>query len=192
MNTCWDTSNKAFSSHNKSSHIHTFNCEIFSVKTLPELPENCLGRARCLQDNPLARTTENSQPLYCCGWMFTATLHSSGHGGARIENAVPLLLRGRGVYSGVARQHWRVCLPQRCAATHGAVRLGTARRKHYFPYCCVIVVFTDFHGLNTPQYNIRPFIRCSTLWVAHLYNHFDIFMGVCRCYCIMKLMLKIV
>jgi hypothetical protein len=31
-----------------------------SVKTLRELPENCLGRLRCLQDNPSARTTEKT------------------------------------------------------------------------------------------------------------------------------------
>jgi hypothetical protein len=54
--------------------------------------KNCLGRLRCLQDNPSAWTIQKSKPLYYCGRVFIATLHSSGHGAARIENAVLLLL----------------------------------------------------------------------------------------------------
>jgi hypothetical protein len=32
----------------------------------------------------------------------------------------------------------------------GSARKGTARRKHRFPYCCVIAVFTDFCGSGVP------------------------------------------
>jgi hypothetical protein len=49
--------------HVKSS-IHTCklrtDCKIFSIKTLRELPEICMGHPRCLQDNPSARTTEKT------------------------------------------------------------------------------------------------------------------------------------
>jgi hypothetical protein len=49
--------------------------------------------ANCLQDNSSARTTQKTQPLYCCRDMFTASLNSNSRGVDHIENTVLLLLR---------------------------------------------------------------------------------------------------
>jgi hypothetical protein len=46
----------------------------------------------------------------------------------------------------------RVSLTQQCVATHGAVLLGTARRKHRFPYSCVIAVFTHLRRSTIPAW----------------------------------------
>jgi hypothetical protein len=59
----------------------------------PRLHMVCLGRPNCLQDNSSARTTQETQPLYCCRGVFTVPLHSNGRGADHIENTVLLLLR---------------------------------------------------------------------------------------------------
>jgi hypothetical protein len=48
--------------------------------------DNWLCRRSCLQDNSSARTTQKTQPLYCCRGVFTAPLHSNGRGADHIEN----------------------------------------------------------------------------------------------------------
>jgi hypothetical protein len=44
------------------THLNSLKntAEYSSVKTLPGLPENSLGRPRCLQDNPSARTIKKT------------------------------------------------------------------------------------------------------------------------------------
>jgi hypothetical protein len=69
-------------SHIKSYlHRRTLATKTF-LRSLPYSTElstdNCLGRPSCLQDNSSARTTQKSQSVYCCGGVFTATLHSNG------------------------------------------------------------------------------------------------------------------
>jgi hypothetical protein len=54
------------------------------------------------------------------------------------------------------------CLPQRCVATSAvrcsSARHSTARRKHRFPYCCVIAVFTKY--LVAPPTNYKHSSYC--------------------------------
>jgi hypothetical protein len=46
----------------------------------------------CLQDNFSERTTQKTQPLYCCRRVFTTLLHSNSHSADHTENTILLLL----------------------------------------------------------------------------------------------------
>jgi hypothetical protein len=53
----------------------------------------------------------------------------------------------------------QACLQRHCLAT-SVVRLGTAHRKHRFPYCCVIAASTDLRGLTALTW--RKYATIST------------------------------
>jgi hypothetical protein len=70
-----------------------------------------------------------------------------------------VLLRRHRVYNGVALETSVVpcdVIEACCVATHGAVRLGTARRKHRFAYCVAClqtsVPLRLLHGVNTSHH----------------------------------------
>jgi hypothetical protein len=64
--------------------------------------------ASYLQDNSLERTTQKTQPIYCCRGVFTGPWYSNGRGANNIEITIlllrALLINGR-------------CLPSHCLAT---------------------------------------------------------------------------
>jgi hypothetical protein len=68
----------------------------------------------CLQDNSSARTTQKTQPLYCCRGVFTAPLHSNGRCADRIENTVLLLLHACMLRALASNGR---CLQSHCLAT---------------------------------------------------------------------------
>jgi hypothetical protein len=74
------------------------------------------SRASCLQDNSSVRTTEKTQPLYCWGGVFTASVHSKNCSAYHIENTALQCLPAF-VSAGT-------CLPSRCSET-----------------CCIIPLF---------------------------------------------------
>jgi hypothetical protein len=64
------------------------------------------------------------------------------------------------------RKNRALLLLRQGATRHDKAELGSARRKHRFPYCCVIAG-TCFeaqflHGVNTPQYDSSP------LWIPEI------------------------
>jgi hypothetical protein len=143
------------------THIHTSNKH--SVHTL----RNCfLPRTYCLtlilktQLNLLTAsliypetTKRKTEPVnsVASGHVMSCCLATGSQG---------VLLCCHRVYNGVALETSVVScdvIAACCVAMHGAVRLGTARRKHSFPYCCVTCLQTSvslqlLHGVNTSQY----------------------------------------
>jgi hypothetical protein len=77
-----------------SSDSSAFHADIVTVRRIhPHLNCQLNCSAIFLQDNSLARTMQEAQPLHYCRGVFTAPLYSNGRDADHIENTVSLLLR---------------------------------------------------------------------------------------------------
>jgi hypothetical protein len=140
-----------YSTHNLLFHTPNLHSLTSCISCAPGLAPPGYDFPDCLLVTPLRNTPQAYWLLAClsacfCRYYFLVTRTPQLNSVTLTSNELrcPLQPSARNTEN-TASIVVEECLPRRCTST-SAVRLGTAPRKHRFPYCCVIAALTDLRG----------------------------------------------